>query len=226
MRGSQVLLLGSDSEMLTQPLSLVDMAYDKIYEQRTGTNAVLKQANGHIAVLERHIPANVEIPAEPAEYRDVLAILTKELSEKREETLFACAEDRQFIKVEFDEIDKEARELRDAKIASAKAEYDLRISNAREERDKRLEAAMFKAETKLEALQVHANPVFADLNQKMAVAEQDVREYDSWRAKKQDLREASQERDRHKAKSEAETEALNNLKKLKSRMMQGLPVEG
>jgi hypothetical protein len=220
------LSLDDAPDELTSPLMLIEIAYKEIYQQRTATNAIVKRDNGHIATLEKSVPAKMDVPPDPAEFREELDKVREQLQAEREVILQRAARDREDHTSEFQAISDEAKELMNRKIAEAKAEYEATMSGARDEKDKRLEASRRSAEAAFSEMQQRFGPLVAELNQKMAIAETELREYDAIQQRKQDIKQAKAMRDIYEKKSEAETAALNNLKALKIKMMESLPVPG
>lgn len=223
----EILLAGGNSEDIGDPLGLVDLAYDKIYDQRKGTNAVLKERKGYASTLESKIQGrNMEVPQEPAEFREELARVQAEQQNERERVLAWSAETKNGYIAEFNAIEKEAADARDRKIAQAKAEYEHAIVLARQEKDLRLDKNREQSLAALDAVQAKYGPKIAKLNEQTTIAEHEIREYDRWTQDRQDFLEAVRGRDDYERKSKAETEALNALKSLKAKMMESLPVPG
>lgn len=221
------LLLDKDkTPELPDPLRMLAMARQSIYDWRHGLNAIVKEKDGLIASLSRTLPPLMEDPADPAEVR-------AELERERDGMLMRAADLRDAVgrkKLEVLEKSRSAegdlRAIREAAIAKANKEFEDGLSAVNDSKQEALNELNAAEKAGVEANYFEAKPRLDALQKKLDVAEIEIRDYERAQKTAQDIRSADKDRARYKAKSMRATEVIELLDALKLKVMQALPVPG
>ncbi|MBU6429858.1 MAG: hypothetical protein KGR26_12670, partial [Cyanobacteria bacterium REEB65] len=164
---------------LPDPLRLIEMARRDIYERRTGFNTLVREKRGHVEELRSTLPKGRSagwIPDDPTEVRNALEAEQRSRSEAREKVGEWCQAERLGIESDSAEIERRARDKRDAALKRANEEFAATMERLNGEKAGFLADVAREERQRLEAIDARHAPRIAELNQAIGTADTEIRE--------------------------------------------------
>jgi len=224
-------------ELEGNALDLVAAERQRLYDERTGTNRVMKEKKATVSQLRETLPPAEKVPADPADLRMKKTELEEAWAEELETAKMNRLGQTGIIKDELAAANDEEGKQEEAVIAKIRHEAEARIeqlrtlgrkrASEREERARKLQAEAYEAEkSEAEAAgRKYQGPV-AELAEKITKAEALAKEYQ--RAEKTREIIASSEKDAARAETQAKalSHAIDELDILKTSLLEKLPIKG